>query len=265
MGQVKRSLDRAADPLITEGMPARRAQLAQSSAGNRTQAVCRAERLLHMDSTQARPGLKGIRVCLWCGGEMLGKKASALTCSVDCNHARLAARRKAEKWVGVDPERVCEQCGQSMKSKRPHARFCSRVCKAAAAQDRYRDAGILQVRDLARYEREGDKRREYAKNYLQDNPERMRAIRLRRKGRIRASSFRFTEKEWKRLVNRYRGCCAYCGEQCSELQREHVIPLARGGTHGIGNIVPACSRCNYAKKDKLLIEWRSKCRTVEGS
>jgi hypothetical protein len=192
---------------------------------------------------------------------MEGKKASALACSTACNHARLAARRKAEKWAAVDAARGCDHCGGPMVGKRPHARFCTRKCKAAAAQVKYRAAGILRERDRGRYEREGDKRREYAKQYLKDNPEGMRAIRLRRKGRIRANSFSFTEKDWQRLVLRYRGCCAYCGTDSDALQREHVVPLVRGGTHGVGNILPACPPCNYAKKDKLLVEWRFNRRT----
>lgn len=188
---------------------------------------------------------------------MTGKKASALACSVACNHARLLERRTAGKWEGVDPNRPCERCGASMAGKRPHAKFCSRACKTAVSNDKLRDSGVSRIRDRARYEREGEKRREYAKQYLKDNPERMRAIRLRRQGRIRASKFLSTERDWARLLTRFHGSCAYCGERCDDLQREHVIPLARGGTHGVGNIVPACPRCNYAKKDKLLIEWRT--------
>ena len=84
----------------------------------------------------------------------------------------------------------------------------------------------------------------------------MRAIRLKRRARIRAASFEFSERDWRRLLSRYRNACAYCGERPSELQREHVIPLARGGTHGVGNIVPACAGCNYSKKDKFVVEWR---------
>lgn len=118
------------------------------------------------------------------------------------------------------------------------------------------------MRDRARYDREGAKRREYARQYLQANPERMRAIRLRRKGRIKANSFSFTEKDWQRLVTRYRGCCAYCGERSDVLQREHVVPLVRGGTHGLGNILPACPSCNYANKDKFLVHGRLKRRRI---
>lgn len=84
----------------------------------------------------------------------------------------------------------------------------------------------------------------------------MRAIRLKRKERIRAASFAFSERDWRRLLLQYRYACAYCGEPANDLQREHVVPLARGGTHGVGNIVPSCPTCNYAKKDKFVVEWR---------
>lgn len=50
---------------------------------------------------------------------------------------------------------------------------------------------------------------------------------------------------------------AYCGVEPTEpLQREHVIPISRGGRHSAGNILPACAKCNADKKAKLLSEWR---------
>jgi hypothetical protein len=41
--------------------------------------------------------------------------------------------------------------------------------------------------------------------------------------------------------------CYYCGKAGGNLQREHRIPLARGGDNHISNIVPACGPCNRAK------------------
>lgn len=59
--------------------------------------------------------------------------------------------------------------------------------------------------------------------------------------------------------------CAYCGTAMSfELMRtydptrasiEHVIPLARGGTHSFDNVVLACMACNLSKNSRLLDEW----------
>ncbi len=47
--------------------------------------------------------------------------------------------------------------------------------------------------------------------------------------------------------------CVYCGDPAKSL--DHVIPLARGGEHAVGNLVPACLPCNKSKSDKLLTEW----------
>lgn len=200
------------------------------------------------------------RVCVNCGGSMQGKKSSALSCSVECNLAVLQARRNAAKWEGVDPDRPCARCGVPLTGKRPHAVYCSRVCKTADSNDRLRDSGVLRERDRLRYPKEAEQRRAYARQYLVDNPERMRAIRRKRKGQLKAERLQFTERDWRQLVARYRGCCAYCGVKPSELHREHVIPLSRGGRHSIGNILPACPPCNMRKKSKLLSEWRYRGR-----
>ncbi len=49
------------------------------------------------------------------------------------------------------------------------------------------------------------------------------------------------------------GCCVYCLEKVSYdlITRDHVIPLSRGGSHAITNIVPCCFSCNQKKADQL--------------
>jgi 5-methylcytosine-specific restriction endonuclease McrA len=36
---------------------------------------------------------------------------------------------------------------------------------------------------------------------------------------------------------------------------EHVIPISKGGEHHLGNIVPACQRCNYSKHTSEVQAW----------
>jgi hypothetical protein len=73
--------------------------------------------------------------------------------------------------------------------------------------------------------------------------------------RRKAKSYQFTAKDWRRLVRRFGSCCAYCGVK-AKMTVEHVVPIVRGGTHSIGNILPVCKSCNSSKNKKLLIEWR---------
>ena len=48
--------------------------------------------------------------------------------------------------------------------------------------------------------------------------------------------------------------CAYCGTH-GDMHMDHFIPLAHGGTHALGNLVPACAACNYSKRDHDAETW----------
>jgi 5-methylcytosine-specific restriction endonuclease McrA len=58
---------------------------------------------------------------------------------------------------------------------------------------------------------------------------------------------------WRRWVE-FDHRCAYCGTG-GDLQVEHVIPISQGGEHHLGNIVPACQRCNYSKGSSAVMQW----------
>jgi 5-methylcytosine-specific restriction endonuclease McrA len=69
-------------------------------------------------------------------------------------------------------------------------------------------------------------------------------------------SYRVSDRELNRLIDRYRRSCAYCGEGDASLHLDHVVPIARGGSNGIGNLLPACRDCNLSKNDRFVMEWR---------
>jgi 5-methylcytosine-specific restriction endonuclease McrA len=58
----------------------------------------------------------------------------------------------------------------------------------------------------------------------------------------------------KKRFAEFGNCCAYCGA-AGDLHIEHVIPISKGGTHVLSNIVPACQSCNYSKRDKDAEAW----------
>jgi 5-methylcytosine-specific restriction endonuclease McrA len=55
------------------------------------------------------------------------------------------------------------------------------------------------------------------------------------------------------LFARDAGMCMYCGERPapSQLSRDHVTPLSRGGSDEWNNVVTACKRCNNHKAGHL--------------
>lgn len=74
-----------------------------------------------------------------------------------------------------------------------------------------------------------------------------------------------TDGEWDDLKTAFDHCCAYCGTRPKHLQKDHVVPVSRGGDHSVGNIVPACNRCNVAKADRTPAEWGVDIRPRKGS
>ena len=80
----------------------------------------------------------------------------------------------------------------------------------------------------------------------------MRANMRRRAAKI-GNGGQHTDREWQAKLIVFAGCCAYCGATADS--RDHVVPLSRGGTDNIDNIVPACRSCNSGKRDKTPEEY----------
>lgn len=126
---------------------------------------------------------------------------------------------------------------------------------------RQKDPESARARDRLDYQRHPDAHRERRRAYRAAYPAKARQharnYQHRRRARmVEAGAFRVTLRDWRRLVQRYRGCCAYCGDRPRRLEADHIMPIARGGRHCIGNILPACKVCNQAKGSRYLVEWR---------
>jgi 5-methylcytosine-specific restriction endonuclease McrA len=80
----------------------------------------------------------------------------------------------------------------------------------------------------------------------------------RRAQKIDNGTFDISKKELKKLRSLP---CFYCGVN-GPSTIDHVIPLNKGGTHAIGNLVACCKSCNSAKKDKFIVEWRLRNKKV---
>lgn len=186
------------------------------------------------------------RTCRACDADISHRSPNALYCSTACR-----------KWVTngntgprVRAVEVCQVCGGSIDAKVITALYCSRKCKNRAVQmRRVRD-------DSARYQRERDRRIAYATAYAKANPHVGQATKRRRRARLAdAGMFQFTSKDWLRVQRRFGGRCAYCGKD-ARLTMDHVVPIIRGGTHSVGNIVPACMSCNTHKQGRFITEWK---------
>jgi 5-methylcytosine-specific restriction endonuclease McrA len=74
----------------------------------------------------------------------------------------------------------------------------------------------------------------------------------RRARKVGAGVFVITDRDLQRI---YSSPCFICGRSDS-VAADHIIPIARGGRHSIGNLMPLCPSHNSQKATRLLIEWR---------
>lgn len=158
--------------------------------------------------------------------------------------------------------RVCNTCGET----KPLTEFAKtggralhgrknqcKVCRAAVVLAKWRaahpEAPTLAERYLVTPEIEAERRQRYLAQ--------RRSISHRRRARMCGGDVReVTNRDLIQMALRQCSECFWCHERAT-LTIDHVIPIARGGRHAIGNIVMACASCNKRRRDRLPIEWRA--------
>jgi 5-methylcytosine-specific restriction endonuclease McrA len=89
----------------------------------------------------------------------------------------------------------------------------------------------------------------YRNNQIEKAQHRKRVERLARDGSLRGGvSFL--------VLTRFKDCC-YCGVALTKgtWSMDHLIPIARGGRHAVGNVIPSCRLCNSRRRDIDLYDW----------
>lgn len=85
------------------------------------------------------------------------------------------------------------------------------------------------------------------------------AKRAKRRAMLANAEGSFTEAEIAELYEEQGCVCFYCSEPLgNDFHRDHYVPLSRGGSNYIDNIVLACAPCNLSKGDKLPSEWKGR-------
>jgi 5-methylcytosine-specific restriction endonuclease McrA len=67
----------------------------------------------------------------------------------------------------------------------------------------------------------------------------------------------YSAEQWISKCQFYGYRCYYCSADVglSKLEQEHAIPLSRGGTNFLSNILPSCAKCNRRKATKTIFEF----------
>ena len=73
-----------------------------------------------------------------------------------------------------------------------------------------------------------------------------------RKGAILSTESPLTAADWLQILKAHKYRCYYCKKK-KKLTMDHVIPLSKSGQHTKTNVVPACSRCNSVKHNRMIL------------
>jgi 5-methylcytosine-specific restriction endonuclease McrA len=148
----------------------------------------------------------------------------------------------------------CKACSVAMASAWNRANKEKVNANNRAA--RTRDPRRASANESRRYQKHRAKRDELVLAYRKEHPDferaRSKASNFARRARIKGASGTHTGTEIRSLVASYLGRCAYCFDAKAE-HIDHVVPVAKGGTNDIGNLVPACARCNLSKGSRSLL------------
>lgn len=96
------------------------------------------------------------------------------------------------------------------------------------------------------YQEHREETLEHVRQYSQGHPEVRLAARHKRRALLADSNGNFTAEEFRLLCETYGNRCLYCQEELP-LTPDHMVPISRGGSNSIENIVPSCRSCNQRK------------------
>ena len=197
-----------------------------------------------------------------------------------------------DRTLTMDNSKTCGKCRQTLPlsffspnpAGRSGLRSNCKSCRAeytrqwsnanrkrkSATDKKYRDENKDRIRETQKNYRElnkeaisvkrqlwAEKNREKVRNikkaWEQRNPNSRRLKLLRYRARQANNSILFiSKKDLKRL---YRSTCFFCKSK-NNIEADHIIPIARGGRHSVGNLMPLCRSCNASKSDKFIMEFK---------
>lgn len=152
-------------------------------------------------------------------------------------------------------EVACETCGTNFMRRRDKLNrgiYCGKPCSDAAR----RITGGPWCKEGADVE----SRRAYFRAYIAKNREKINAgsaawAKANRDYRnliqqVRRAGGEITREEWAEVLTKNGGQCVHCGTT-ERLERDHIVPMSKGGLTVPENLQPLCRSCNAAKGNRV--------------
>lgn len=205
--------------------------------------------------------------CRHCGQGFVAYPRESSFCSRECAFAYKRAQAGLRKAADALPPRYCEICGQILPSARPNRKACGGECSRIRRNhysnkvvDRHHHCKECGRSFVAEY---GSKKRAYCSDTCSNTHlgRMAKAVRRARKYAVAYESVDpinvFERDHWR---------CHLCGVRTPRRMRgtlyarapelDHILPLAKGGSHTYTNVACACRQCNQRKGDRPLGQLR---------
>jgi len=192
-------------------------------------------------------------------------KLGVRSCCKSCNALSTASYRArnpsysaeySKKYRAANPERV-KANNKKFREQNPnyakdyHSQY-RELENLRSRKNYWSDPAKQSLRKKLERQQNPAKFKERNRKYALSNRNKLNEKAARRRSlKANAKTYALSKKEIHKLYN---SACIFCGKPSETM--EHLIPLVRGGSHGIGNLAPACGSCNYSKAGRTVMEWR---------
>jgi 5-methylcytosine-specific restriction endonuclease McrA len=176
------------------------------------------------------------------------------------------AKANEARWAAANPER---RKATIAKHKSDPAYLVRAAAYSAAKREQdperyrreaaeYRARNPLAAREYAARRRVTAAAKALTAAWCAANRDVLNENEKRRQARKRAATIQdFNADDLALRMSVYGGLCAYCHVAAWD-HVDHVKPLARGGSHCLSNLRPACERCNLSKGARAHNTWLAK-------
>jgi len=164
--------------------------------------------------------------------------------------ANMNAEEKARKkaWNAADYQR--HKIKRVARQKEYVAQHKHEIRRYNAAWKTENKVRVLEL-EAAYRERHPVRVRVSKKAWYEKNKEQWKVYGNARRAREVGAEGSFTKEEVRELLEKQRGKCAVCRTDIrSKMHRDHIQPIAVGGTNYISNIQLLCPDCNFQKNAK---------------
>lgn len=118
----------------------------------------------------------------------------------------------------------------------------------------YKKHRIEKIRKSVEWGRNNKEKRKIAKDkWKAKNKEKTNFLGRMYNWRKKNAEGRITLEQSRWLYSRHT-LCLYCNKNKPNTI-DHVVPLSKGGTNNLDNLLAVCVNCNSRKGDKFLVEW----------